>query len=50
MEGAFAIGEAALRKLDRQSQVNLLSKRTSGEKKQYEADRVNKRLERKVAL
>jgi hypothetical protein len=50
MEGAFVIGDAVLTNRDRQSQVDLLSKRASGEKRQKETDRVSGRLEGKVLL
>jgi hypothetical protein len=44
MNGTFAIRDAALTSEDRQSQVDLLSKRASGNKKQKQTDRVNGRL------
>jgi AsmA-like C-terminal region len=50
MEGTFAIRDAVLTNQNRQSQVDLLSKRASGEKKQKETDRVNARLEGRVAV
>ena len=48
MEGTFAIRDAVLTNEDRQNDVNLLSKRASGEKKEKETDRVSGRLEGKV--
>ena len=44
LNGTFAIRDAALTSEDRQSQVDLLSKRASGNKKQKQTDRVNGRL------
>lgn len=50
MEGSFGIRDAVLTNPGRQNDVDLLSKRASGKKKQTETDRVNARLQGRIVV
>jgi|HubBroStandDraft_6_1064221.scaffolds.fasta_scaffold74273_1 hypothetical protein len=50
MEGSFFVGDAVLTNQARQNEIDLLSKRASGNKKNLETERVNSRIEGKMLL